>query len=148
MADVHRARTVIEPPALAALALTVTDDQLAELSSRLEATNDAIGDPLRYSLAIENLRERIVEMTGAITLSLIMRLLREVVQKHTTAAGGVPPERWAKVQKLSQHSHQKLIQLIGAGDPVAAESFWRKHLAEVEHHLGRIASTRVIDLAE
>jgi DNA-binding FadR family transcriptional regulator len=77
-----------------------------------------------------------------------MRLLREVVQKHTAAVGGVPPDRWAKLQKLSQHSHQKLIKLIGDGDPEAAEDFWREHLAEVEHHLGRIASTRVIDLIE
>jgi DNA-binding FadR family transcriptional regulator len=70
------------------------------------------------------------------------------VQKHTTAVGGVPPDRWSKLQKLSQHSHQKLIKLIGDGNPKAAEDFWREHLAEVEHHLGRVASTRVIDLIE
>jgi DNA-binding FadR family transcriptional regulator len=148
MADVHRARSIIEPPALASLAVSVTSAQLAELNARLDATNDAIGDPLRYSEAVENVRERIVEMTGAITLALIMRLLREVVQKHTTAVGGVPPDRWAKMQMLSQRSHQKLIKLIGTGNREAAEDFWREHLAEVEHHLGRIASTRVIDLIE
>jgi DNA-binding FadR family transcriptional regulator len=146
MADVHRARAVIEPPALALLAATVTPAQLAELNASLEKTNSDIGDPLRYSEAVEILRERIVEMSGATTLALIMRLLREVIQKHTAARGGVPPDSWAKLQKLSQRAHQKLLRLIGSGNPAGAEKFWSEHLAEVGRYLGRDASTRVIDL--
>ena len=148
MGDVHRARTIIEPPALASLALSVTPAQMAELEAKLEATNALIGNPSAYSEAIEIIRERIVEMTGAVTLVLVMRLLREVVQKHTTAVGGVPPDRWAKLQKLSQRSHLRLLKLISAGNAEAAEGFWREHLAEVQHHLGRAANIRVIDLTD
>jgi len=146
LADVHRARSIIEPPALSALALTVTPKQLAELNEQLLQSGDAIGDPIRYSRAVEAVRERIVEMTGAITLLLMMRMLRGVIQRHTAAAGGHPPERWAKLQTLSQRSHQRLLNLIGSGDREAAEDFWRKHLAEVEHHLGPVATMHVIDL--
>jgi DNA-binding FadR family transcriptional regulator len=148
MGDVHRARTIIEPPALASLALSVTPAQLAELEAKLEETNALIGNPTAYSEAVEIIRERIVEMTGAVTLALVMRLLREVIQKHTAAVGGMPSERWAKLQKLSQRSHLRLLKLIGAGDPEPAEEFWRKHLAEVQYHLGRAANVRVIDLTE
>jgi DNA-binding FadR family transcriptional regulator len=148
MADVHRARAIIEPPALALLAATVTPAQLTELTAMLDETNNDIGDPLRYSEAIAVLRERIVEMSGATTLALVMHLLREVIQKHTAARGGVPPDRWAKLQKLSQRSHHKLLRLIGSGNRIGAEKFWSEHLAEVEHHIGRDASTRVIDLVE
>lgn len=148
MSDVHRARAVIEPPALAALAVTATPATIAELKAKLEATNALIGDATAYSEAIEMIRERIVEMTGAVTLSLLMRLLREVIAKHTAAVGGLPPDRWAKLQKLSQRSHLQLLNLIGAGNPDAAEKFWREHLAEVQHHLGRSANVRVIDLTE
>lgn len=146
VADIHRARAIIEPPALALLAATVTPAQMDELNSRLKETDNDIGDPLRYSRGVEILRERIVEMSGAITLAFIMRLLREIIQKHTAASGGIPPERWVKLQKLSQRAHQKLLSLIGSGNTAGAEKFWSEHLAEVARHLGRDASTRVIDL--
>lgn len=148
MGDLHRARTVIEPPALAALAVTCRPEQLAELNGMLGASNRHIGDALAFSRATEALRERIVVMTGAITLSMLMRILRELFQKHTAAVGGIPADRWAKLQRLSQRSHQRLLDLIGAGDPASAEEFWREHLREVEHHLGRTATTRVIDMVE
>jgi DNA-binding FadR family transcriptional regulator len=148
MSDVHRARAIIEPPALAALAVTVTPAMIAELKTKLEETNALIGNPTAYSEGVEMIRERIVEMTGAVTLALVMRLLREVIAKHTAAVGGVPPDRWAKLQKLSQRSHLQLLKLIGEGNPDAAERFWREHLAEVQHHLGRAANVRVIDLTE
>jgi DNA-binding FadR family transcriptional regulator len=148
LGDVHRARTVIEPPSLAALAVTITPDQLRYLNEKLAAADLTIGDPSRYAEATEMLREEMIEMTGAMTISLIMRLLRELVQKHTTSVGGVPVDRWGKVQKLSQKSHQRLLDIIGTGDPEAAEEFWREHLAQVEHFLGRAATTRVIDLIE
>ena len=148
MSDVHRARAIIEPPALAALAGTVTPAVIAELAARLEETHALIGDPAAYSEAVEMIRERIVEMTGAVTLALVMRLLREVIAKHTAAVGGVSSDRWPKLQMLSQRSHLQLLKLIGEGDPASAERFWREHLAEVQHHLGRAANVRVIDLTE
>jgi len=148
MSDVHRARTIIEPPALAALAMRVTPTQLAELRVRTAALNDVIGDAELFSRAAEAIREEIVAMTGATTVRLLMRLLREVVQKHTTAVGGIPSERWAKLQKLSLRSHERLLDLIGEGNAEAAEEFWREHLDQVEHHLGRSAGTRIIDLVD
>lgn len=148
LGDVHRARIVIEPPALAALAKTITPDELAKLNEKLAAADETIGDPQRYAALTSRLREEMVEMTGAMTISLIMRLLRELVQRHTTAAADIPAERWGKVQKLSQKSHQRLLDIIGSGDPLTAEEFWREHLAQVEHFLGRAATMRVIDLVD
>lgn len=148
MGDLHRARSVIEPPALAALAVTCRPEQLAELNEMLAACHLHIGDPLAFSAATERLRERIVVMTGAITLSMLMRILRELFQRHTAAIGGIPQDRWVKLQRLSQRSHQRLLDLIGSGDPVSTEEFWREHLREVEHHLGRAATTRVIDIVD
>jgi DNA-binding FadR family transcriptional regulator len=148
MGDIHRARAVIEPPALAALAATARPEQLVELNRMLAGCNRYIGDAVAFSRATEALRERIIMMTGAITLSMLMRILRELFQKHTAASGGIPPDRWSKLQRLSQRSHQRLLDLIGKGDSGTAEEFWREHLREVEHHLGRSATTRVIDMIE
>lgn len=146
MSDVHRARSVLEPPALAELARTIQPEQVKELRARLQATDSFIGDPDRYSLAIEQVREDMVWMTGATTLALIMRMLREVVQRHTASVGNVPPDKWAAMQRLSQRSHQKLLDIIATGDAAEAEAFWRKHLREVSRHLGAEAGARQIDL--
>jgi|KBSSwiStaDraftv2_1062776.scaffolds.fasta_scaffold33380_3 DNA-binding FadR family transcriptional regulator len=148
MADVHRARALIEPPALAALAASVTPAQVEELRALLSEAQRYIGEPLAYSGATEAVRERMVEMTGAATVALLMRMLRELVQRHTAATGDMSAERWAKLQKLSLRSHERLVELIAAGDGPAAEAFWREHLREVEQHLGRTASQRVIDALE
>jgi DNA-binding FadR family transcriptional regulator len=148
MADVHRARALIEPPALSALADTITPAKLAALTADLAQSEAFIGDPDRFAHAIETIRERIVEMTGAATVVLLMRMLREVVERHTAAAGGVAPERWSKLQKLSLGAHQRLVALIGDGDRAGAEAFWRGHLDEVERHLGAVAGARVIDVLD
>ena len=146
MADVQRARMVLEPPALAELATMITPEQVKALRAKLQATESYIGDPDHYSLAIEQVREDMVWLTGATTLALLMRMLREVVQRHTAAIGDAPPEKWAEMQRLSQRSHQKLLDIIASGDAAAAEDFWRKHLREVGRRLGASASSRVIDL--
>jgi DNA-binding FadR family transcriptional regulator len=145
MADVHRARALIEPPALAALAAAATPAQIAELRAALAQAQQYIGKPLPYSGATEAIRERMVEMTGAATVALLLRMLRELVQRHTAAAGDISADRWAKLQKLSLRSHERLVELNAAGDGAGAETFWRQHLREVEQHLGRVAATRVID---
>lgn len=148
MGDLHRARALIEPPALAALAVTCRPEQLSELHEMLAVCNNYVGDVNAFSRATEQLRERIIAMTGAITIFMVMRMLRELLQKHTASVGATPADRWAKLQRLSQRSHQRLLDLIGSGDPVAAEDFWRDHLRQVEHHLGRPATMRVIDMLE
>jgi DNA-binding FadR family transcriptional regulator len=40
------------------------------------------------------------------------------------------------------------LDIVGAGRSDAAEEFWREHLAQVEHYLGRAATMRVIDLID
>jgi DNA-binding FadR family transcriptional regulator len=148
MADVHRARALIEPPALSALAATILPEELEELAALLRDAQAFIGDAPLYSHAAETIRERMVEMTGASTVALLMRMLREVVERHTAATGSVAPDRWAKLQKLSLRAHQRLVELIGQGERAQAEAFWREHLAKVQDHLGPVAATRVIDVLE
>ncbi len=148
MADVHSARALIEPPALASLAKTVTSEQMIQLDAMLNHTRTFIGDPLQYSRAAADLRARIVEMTGEATIALLMRMLREVIERHRAAAGGLAADRWSKLQDLSLRSHRRLVELIGQGETAPAEAFWRGHLVEVELHLGRSATTRAIDILE
>ena len=133
LGDLHQARTIIEPPALAGLARTATSEQIDELKQRLRDASDAIGNPSRHRSMLCAVRERMVEMTGAITTTMIMRLLQHLHDHQTT---GFPPDHNGKLQVLSQKSHERMLGLVAAGDPERAEAYWREHLSEVRHHFG------------
>lgn len=147
IADVHRTRCIIEPSALAELAVKISPKQLTELHKRLEDASEFIGEPIPYARALEEIRERMVEMTGAIALSLIMKLLGDVVQKHTTAIEGISQAQSTKLHRLNQKSYKKLLDLISAGDRQGAKDYWEEHLADVGRNtLGRNADKPIIDL--
>ena len=134
MSDVHRARAVIEPPALAALAVTVTPAMIAELKAKLEATNALIGDASAYSEAVEMIRERIVEMTGAVTLSLVMRLLREVIA-HATKPEHSYFHRWTVDDMVLWDNWRMMHQACGV--PPEEERKMRRTTIAGDYALGR-----------
>ena len=114
---------------------------------RVPRVPERIADDIRKRI-LKGEREAIVVMTGRLTVAFVMQMLRDLVQRHTTAVGGHPPDRWAKLQRLSLRLHARLLDLIEAGDGKAAEDHWRNHLAEVERLIGRSTSTKIIDLFE
>jgi DNA-binding FadR family transcriptional regulator len=144
LGDVHRARTIIEPPALAALAAAATPEQLAELEGLVSEAAATLDEPRRFRSLTGVLREKMVEMTGAVTATLIMRLLRELLEMQ--GGGGFAPERLDRLNRTSLKSHQRLLQLIADGDPEAVEVFWRKHLSKAGLHLEGRATHRLVDL--
>jgi DNA-binding FadR family transcriptional regulator len=146
LGDVHRARTIIEPPALAPLAATATPTQLAYLEGRLVECANVVGDPERYRSASGAVREKMVEMTGAVTATLIMQLLRDLLETQI-GDDDFTPERLDKLNRASLKAHQRLFELITAGDPAAVESFWKTHLSEAGVHIERRATNRPVDLS-
>jgi DNA-binding FadR family transcriptional regulator len=131
--DLHDARAIIEPPALASLALTASPEQVAELKEQLDAARPAVNDQPYHRSLLCTIRERMVEMTGAITTTMTMRLLQHV---HDHQTSDFPVDRNGRLQGLSQKSHERLVSLIADGDAEGAEAYWREHLGEVRKHLG------------
>jgi DNA-binding FadR family transcriptional regulator len=145
--DVYHARTVLEPPAIAELARNATSAQITLLTQKLAEVDAFIGSPARYAHAISEFREFMIGLTGNITLSLLVRLIDEVLERHQAQTGDARGEAWVAQQRKSQRSLRKLLALIEARDAEGAEEFWRKHLREAARHLfvdGKGAS--VIDL--
>ncbi|SDD60827.1 DNA-binding transcriptional regulator, FadR family [Sphingomonas sp. YR710] len=134
LGDLHHARTIIEPPALASLALTAKPDQLVELKRELNEATHAIGDQNRHRSVLGAIRERMVELTGTTTTTMIMRLLQHVQDHQTT---GFPTDRNGKLQVLSQKAHERMVDLIATGDAAVAESYWRGHLLEGRQYFGQ-----------
>lgn len=147
--DVYKARMVIEPPAMADLARVITAEQLSEIKKRLAEADQLIGSPARYAHAITGIREYMISLAGNITVSLLTRLLDEILERHSARIGEAKGSEWATLQRKSQKSLRKLIDLIGKKDAAGAESFWRAHLQEAAVYLlsaGTDAS--ILDLFE
>ncbi len=147
MEDVYRARSILEPPAIGDLARVATKAQVAALRIRLKEAGTFIGSPARYSHAIREFREFMVGLTGNITVSLLVRLIDEVLEKHQIQTGEARGEVWVDLQWKHQRSLEKVVSLIEANDDVGAEAFFRRHLQEAAKYLfldGRGAS--VIDV--
>jgi len=124
---------LVEPPALANLALTATSEQIADLRQQLSDAAALIGDEHQHRVSLSAIREKMVELTGMITTTMIMHMLQEVIEHQTT---GFPTDRSAKFQKLSQKAHEHMLQIVATGNVENASSYWRGHLLQVERHCG------------
>jgi hypothetical protein len=76
-----------------------------------------------------------IGLTGHITISLLVRLVDEVLEKHQVRTGELRGESWVHLQNKNQRSLQKLIDMIEQHDAVNAEDFWREHLSEASKYL-------------
>jgi len=135
IADVFKARFVIEPPAFADLARTAKPDDIAEFEARLDALDLLIGSAQKYAHAFSSFREYMIEKSGNLTLSLISRLLDDILERHATRTGEAQGGDWATLQRKSQRSLRKLISLIQEKDADGARAFWQRHLEEAAVHL-------------
>jgi DNA-binding FadR family transcriptional regulator len=153
LTDVFRARQLIEPPAVRLLideGNAAAADILREVIAREWDALDK-DDFLSLTLAAAEFHETLVRLTNNKTLLLIVQMLNSVYAKHVsaeyTAASGQFDTR--KASRLSIKAHEKLVELIGAGEGDAATSYWREHLAKVRKILFKQhASIRVIDVLD
>lgn len=147
--DVYKARMVIEPPAMADLARSVTKAQVVQIKAKLDEADLLIGSSARYAHAITSLREYMISLAGNITVSLLTRLLDEILERYSARIGETKGEEWATLQRKSQRSLRKLVVLIEAKDPDGAEKFWRAHLQEAAVYLlAGGSNTTILELFE
>jgi DNA-binding FadR family transcriptional regulator len=133
--DVYRARAVLEPPAVGDLARVASPAQVAALRDRLAEAGKTVGSAAAYAHAISEFREFMIGLTGNVTISLLVRLVDEVLEKHQVRTGELRGEAWTDLQQKNQRSLQKLIDMIEMHDFEKAEEFWRKHLSEAGKYL-------------
>lgn len=128
-ADLHDARSLIEPFLAGRLAAEHTDDDLRALEEIVAAADTAAdaGDRRAFAAAVTQLHETIVARAGGQTLSLFAKLLHELTSelyRHAAKqASGVEEMRRAV------RSYRKLVRLVAAGQAKAAEDHWRAQMA-------------------
>ncbi|MGH9186524.1 MAG: FadR/GntR family transcriptional regulator [Acidimicrobiales bacterium] len=131
--DLFQARIILEPPLAGLVAANHTKAEVGELRERLDETEKAVDNAIQFAQATNRFHETIVRLAGNHTVKLLVSLLWNLFEQHTSGAlaetGERPGER--SKRRAALHAHQRLVDLIEAGDAEGAESFWRKHMTAV-----------------
>ena len=153
LSDVFRARQLVEPPAVRMLVDEAGEGAADALREVIAKEWDALDedDFLALTQAAAEFHETLVRLTKNKTLLLIMQMLNSVYAKHVSseymATSGQFDNR--KASRLSIKAHEKLVELIAAGDGDAATTYWREHLAKVRKILFKQQPhRRVIDVLD
>jgi DNA-binding FadR family transcriptional regulator len=131
LADVYRARCVLEPAAVRILTASrkrraATD----ELRSMLDAQAKLVDDVRAFTIANLAFHEHIVELSGNQTLSLLANAINEILVRALTV-GGLHTTGSSSARRRNLRSMRRLVELIDAGDEAEAEGHWRTHMAVI-----------------
>jgi GntR family transcriptional repressor for pyruvate dehydrogenase complex len=151
LADVYQARSFIEPEAvrlLASSSLAVRNAALAELAELVREEKRVIDDPDAFGAANARFHERLVALAGNQTLSIVVEMLHEVVERAVTSVSRVSPDvDSAAVRRRGIRSQEALLELIESKRWSEAEEHWRSHMIEVGKVMLRgQQATTVVDL--
>jgi DNA-binding FadR family transcriptional regulator len=135
--DVHRARALVEPPAVVILANRRDPDQLARLQATLDSEAAALNDMALVRTIGQRFHAEIVELAGNQTLIVFSSMLQEIIDNQTARAQVHRREHGIERAAPTMHAeHVRTLELIAAGASDEAEQHWRAHL---EHVRTRVA---------
>ncbi len=147
VSDVYQARIVIEPPAARMLAGRVSAGDLDALQEVLDTELAAVDDPVKHGLVAMRFHERVVDLAGNATLAVLSGMLHEIIEGHIAAATSLRRTSDDGPARAAHRAHQKLLELLRAGNGEEAERFWRVHLvAAGEPLLAEFGGRAVVDL--
>jgi DNA-binding FadR family transcriptional regulator len=150
LADVHEARSIIEPAA-AKMVASVKDRRNAaadELRVLIEAQRHVIDDPIAFGKANAEFHERLVSLAGNQTLQIVAEMLNEIVERAVTAVSKstAGSKDSLAVRRRGIRSQERLVELIALGAGNEAEVHWRAHMEVVGKVILGHRSTRIVDL--
>ena len=133
IADVFEARAMLEPLAVRAIASMRNRRRVvATLTEIADEVESSVDDPEAFGIAFAAFHERLVALGGNQTLAIVDEILNEIVSR-TVAAVRIARERETTpaYRRRGVRSLRRLLELLEAGDAVAAEEHWREHTVAV-----------------
>jgi DNA-binding FadR family transcriptional regulator len=133
VADVHAARSIIEPAAARIIAESTSRASAArELRRLIQRQEDVFDDSEWFGPANAAFHERLVALTGNQTLSIVAAMLNEVIARAVTAmARSASTDMSTSTRRRGISSQTRLVELIAQGQGDEAELHWRTHLKGV-----------------
>ncbi len=149
--DVWDARLTIEPAAIRRLAETASDIQLAALDRELDHVRAAAAlDPQSFHRAGVRFHVRLVELSGNRTLTALIGMLAEIIERelaNAVAEIGPHSEEVQRANRRALRGYENITELIRAGDGPGAEQAWREHMNTVRRYLGSAhGESRILDV--
>jgi DNA-binding FadR family transcriptional regulator len=149
--DIYEARSMIEPPA--ARFAAETRPQAAAAALRLQHDKElAMSHGVELAKGVADFHRVLLEECGNIAVAVVGVALQDVVERHMQMSIRSNPrvlDVSEKQTRLGLRSQERLIELIEAGDGVAAETHWVNHMqAAGRVWLVNTASTSVVDILE
>lgn len=147
--DVYDARTLIETPCAGLLAGRRTDGDLDRLRAAVAEAETLVDDPSAFIREHMRFHALVVELAGNQTLAVLNGMVRHIIDRanwsHVDLDAGSPEN--LRANKRGLRAHQRLVELVAAGDGASARNLWRLHLQEAEDYLlGSRSMTTVLDL--
>jgi GntR family transcriptional repressor for pyruvate dehydrogenase complex len=125
--EIHRARLVIEPPAVAIVARRADPDDVAVLTSLAEAEIALVRDRDAFRAAAMTFHRRLVELSGNKMLIIFASMIHGIIEAQAERRAASPSGRYR--HGAERHvEHTQVIELIRAGEAEEAELLWREHL--------------------
>lgn len=149
LADVYGARNIIEPACAALLARRGTAAECGQLRAALEASQARLGEPHALIRLHNEFHALVVSLAGNQTMTVLDSMVRHIIDlssyAHIAADAGTPA--YMRATRRGHRAHEKLVDLIEAGDADAAQALWTTHVAEAESYLlGGSNPETVLDL--
>lgn len=153
LADVYQARTIIEPSSARVAAETRPVEAAAALRQQIKAEMNALHNATQRQREAATFHRILLEQSGNLTMSLLALALSAVVEKHNMLAYRdrlhESEEARQKQARTGIKAHEKLVRLIGAGQGMEAEEFWRLHMRKVgEMMYDRVAQMSLLDVLD
>lgn len=151
IADVYRARMIIEPPAAEIVARERGAEVADELTDWIERSRAAIDDNVLYGELSAGFYRALVQMSGIETLYLLNGLLHDVLARSNARTWSSPESRKDPrfTKEASIRARERLVGLIAAGKAEEAREYTRVNLqAIIEIIETWNAAGRIVDVLD
>lgn len=148
MADVYRARAVVEAPLARLVATDPTAEQIERLEECLQKASLFLDDPPSYIAHDEAFHHLIAELAGNETLRVLLDMMYHIVGTARRRYTITVDRDQTRAETLEVHkSHVRLVELIKRGRPDQVDRLWTRHLTEAtQHYLDGSLATTVVEM--
>jgi DNA-binding FadR family transcriptional regulator len=149
LTDVYLARAMIEPACAAMLARNATEADVATLREALRQTATPDTDAVTAIRALMGFHALVAQLCGNQTVALLTDLVRHIIELASEQQVVADPDspNTRKALRAGHRMHEKLVELIEAGDVAGARELWTRHIEGSEDYLITGAASRtVLDL--
>ncbi|MBH0776650.1 FadR family transcriptional regulator [Nocardia sp. NEAU-351] len=146
LADVFEASAVIEPAAARMVATSRGHQRAAnQLRDIILEQKRTIEDPTACTNAMIRFHSELILLAGNQTLILVCEMLNEVIARTIADVLTRTSDEPATARRRTIRSHERLVELIAAGDGDGAQNHWNNHMARLRRSLLGDHGATVID---